>query len=787
MNFKSIYWLVIPVIVLILLNDMIFQGKVPLASDTVSIKPISNWVNNYNISNDDVPQWYPYAFSGMPSYGSYTYTPGDPTFLIRQLLFFNRGVTYWFFFMLGGLGVYLLSRRKNLGKMAGVFGGLVYGITPYLFGLINAGHSTKIMALGYAPWVFMAADYCITQKKWRGVLYLALTAALQLWTNHPQIVYYTWMIIVFWLLWNIVGNRISKNLTIIDDLKVSFIIFVGIFLSILLVSDPYYSVYEFQKYSNRGGESVLDKSEETKTGTSWDYATQWSFHPKEIISFFYPYHYGLQNFPTQDIKNAAYWGKMPFTQSTHYFGLLTILIAILGAILKKPDRFQIYLWVTTGLILLVGFGKYIPLLYSPLFEFAPFFSKFRVPSMIYALLPLPMSILAASGINKVLNTIKNEDKKSNDRLRKNLLIIIGGSMSVSLLIMFFGTSIMSFLKTGEINKYDPRIINQIILMRVELLQKGLLLSLVITGGAFAAIWFGLKKTIKPVHVSFILIGLLIGDLGFLSTDFLHLKKNNVIERQFKPDDVIKFLLNDKDFFRINPVDDFSTNKFGYFSISSIGGYRPVKLRTYQDLMDSNGLNKFPILNMLNVKYLVSKKQINHPYFQLKFSGTKNVYLNKGVLPRAWLINKIKYVSDQVTSLEMVLKNEFNPSQEAIVINKNDIRIDSNTTGEVLIKQYSENEIILSVNTTGESFLVLSENYYPHWKAEIDGQETTIYQTNHILRGIEVPEGNHSVRFWYDNSKWKISRYISRSSLVLILMLLGFNNRRNILSFFRKRS
>ena len=90
-------------------------------------------------------------------------------------------------------------------------------------------------------------------------------------------------------------------------------------------------------------------------------------------------------------------------------------------------------------------------------------------------------------------------------------------------------------------------------MRVELLQQGLLLSLVITGGAFAAIWFGLKKTIKPVHVSFILIGLLIGDLGFLSTDFLHLKKNNVIERQFKPDDVIKFLLNDIDQKQLNQI------------------------------------------------------------------------------------------------------------------------------------------------------------------------------------------------------------------------------------------
>ncbi|NHZ85721.1 MAG: YfhO family protein [Planctomycetia bacterium] len=786
MIIKNFYWLVIPVIVLILLNEMVFQGKVPLASDTVSIKPISNWVDNYNISNDDLPQWYPYAFGGMPSYGSYTYTPGDPTLVIRQFLFFNRGITYWFFFMLGGLGVYLLSRRKKLGKLAAVFGGLIYGISPYLFGLINAGHSTKIMALGYAPWVLIAADYCILEKKWRGILFLAIATALQLWSNHPQIVYYTWMIIVFWWLWYIVGNQVSKVISAKDDIKVTFMMIAGIGLAVILVSDPYFSVYEFQQHSNRGGASVLDDTGQTETGTSWDYATQWSFQPKELISFLYPYHYGLQNYSTRDIKSAAYWGGMPFTQSTHYFGILTILVAILGALLKKPDRFQTFLWVSTGLILFVGFGKYIPVLYGPLYKLAPFFSKFRVPSMIYALLPLPMGLLAAYGMEAIMNNLKDTDLKKNAELRKKALIVLGSGIVLSLVLILFGSSIITFIKPGEANKYEPRLFSQIVELRKELFQQGLLLSLVTTGGALAAIWIGIKGSLKPTHVSIIIIALAVGDLWYVDKDFLYLKNSQAIERQFKPNDVTKFLTSKDELFRIYPVDEFNSNWYGYYGISSIGGYRPVKLRTYQDLLDAGGLNSIPVINMLNVKYLISSKQISHPDFKLMLSGSRNIYLNTRSLPRVWLVNRVKLAADQKESLKLVLQNDFDPSREAVILGYNGDTPDSIASGEALIERYSENEITISLNAKKQNYLVLSENYYsPGWKAEIDEQETTIYQTNHILRGIAVPEGNHTVRFWYDNSKWKFFRYISRTSLVLMLILLGFGNGRKISSFLRK--
>ena len=127
-------------------------------------------------------------------------------------------------------------------------------------------------------------------------------------------------------------------------------------------------MYTFQKHSNRGAKSVLDKTEETSSGTDWKYATQWSFHPKEVISFLYPYFYGLQNFPTRDLKSAAYWGHMPFTQSTHYLGLVAVILAILGALLKKPDRIDLFFWVTTILILVTGFVSHFPILFKPFFE-----------------------------------------------------------------------------------------------------------------------------------------------------------------------------------------------------------------------------------------------------------------------------------------------------------------------------------------------------------------------------------------------------------------------------------
>ena len=75
------------------------------------------------------------------------------------------------------------------------------------------------------------------------------------------------------------------------------------------------------------------------------------FSPKELLSFIYPYFFGLQN--TSDLEKGAYWGFMPFTQSTHYVGLVILIFSILGITLRKPKKFELIFWVITGLIVLL--------------------------------------------------------------------------------------------------------------------------------------------------------------------------------------------------------------------------------------------------------------------------------------------------------------------------------------------------------------------------------------------------------------------------------------------------
>ena len=160
--------------------------------------------------------------------------------------------------------------------MARVLGGLISGLTPYSFGLANAGHLNKIFAMGYAPWVFACFLLFMKNKSLKSLCVLSLVTALQLWANHPQIVYYTWMIIGFYYVWKIIIEFKNQSLSSKTIAHQTGGIFVSILVAFLIVSDPYKEVYTFQQHSNRGAKSVLDKTNETSSGTDWQYATQWS-------------------------------------------------------------------------------------------------------------------------------------------------------------------------------------------------------------------------------------------------------------------------------------------------------------------------------------------------------------------------------------------------------------------------------------------------------------------------------------------------------------------------------
>ncbi len=765
----------------VFLQDLIIYNKIPLASDMVAIEPIKEWLNTTN----EFPHWFPNLFSGLPSYGGYIYTPGHPLEPFLKTIYLNNGVRFWFYLSIGGVGLFFLLQFLKVSYSASLFGGVAYALTPYVFGLINAGHNNKIMAGAFTPLMLLCALYMFSNRSIKSILLLSVVSALQLWTNHPQIYYYTWMVIGLWWLVSTLYCLIKNKINVKNTIQEILFLTISIIISLLMVSDPYYDIYKFQSESNRGSTSVLDQTDDTKKGTTWDYATQWSFHPLETISFIYPYYYGLQNFsvknksePKKFMKQASYWGFMPFTQSTHYLGLLIIILSFLSLWYylkyKEQNSTEVILWTISIIILVIGFGSHLPLFYKPLFKFAPFFSKFRVPSMIYMMLSITLPMIAAISIDKITNdTYKKE-------IFSNSLKVFGVFIFFSIFLFLFGENLLPLSSAG-----DNRFIHYIEIVkdiRLELFNKGIFLALSICSGALSIIFLFSKNKISKEGFSSLFLAILIIDLWIVNNEFLSLKDSRSMKNLFVQTQDIKYLIADTSAYRVFPADEIDANKYGYWNIQSIGGYHAVKLRHYQDLMDVGGFRRPVILNMLNVKYIITNKKIENKAFK-KIVGINNLYENLDVLPRSWVVGAINSVKSQKSSLLSIMDMSFNPKKTATVLNYNGPDLIDSKGGNSKIIKTSPNEIIINCKTTGGGLLVLSEVYYgPGWKCKIDGVLSDIYQTNHILRSVFVPDGEHEVIFYYDDSEWVLAKIVSRTSFfsaVLIICFLFYKDRKSI--------
>ena len=189
--------------------------------------------------------------------------------------------------------------------------------------------------------------------------------------------------------------------------------------------------------------------------------------------------------------------------------------------------------------------------------------------------------------------------------------------------------------------------------------------------------------------------------------------------------------------------------------------------------------------MLNVKYLLTNKTVKNSVYK-KVDNVNGIYENLDVLPKAWFVGSVENVPDQKSSLSKLMDMSFRPETKAIIVNYGGPSLEGEINAEVNEVDIKPNQIKIDCKTIGGGLLVLSEIYYsPGWECEIDGIPADIYQTNHILRSVFVPDGEHEVIFYYDDSNWIIAKIVSRTSFfsaILIVCFLFFIDRKSI---FRK--
>ena len=230
-----------------------------------------------------------------------------------------------------------------------------------------------------------------------------------------------------------------------------------------------------------------------------------------------------------------------------------------------------------------------------------------------------------------------------------------------------------------------------------------------------------------------------------------------------------------------------------YGLADPRGYDGVAPRHFTDLLgrafgsamlhriDRHGA--LPILDLLNVKYLIANDAIDPPVpaWRRMEAGPSTLYRNDGVFPRAWLVDRAVRRDDPSTLDWMVapasdLRHEA-PLAELLDAAASPEPADRSGVGDVSIVRYEPAQVVLTSNASGRRVLILADAWYPGWNAYVDGRRVPIVRAYYALRALPVPAGRHTVRFSYEPQSVRVGVLLSAVGLAVLGALIAASRRR----------
>ena len=766
--------LIFVLLICIFYYPIIFGGKAFGSPDTLTPKSAGIALNKSWEETGEFPLWQPWIFSGMPTVEAFSFVSVlyFPSYIFKVL--FISGITSQLFhFLFAAFGCYLLMLYLTKNHWLGIFSGASFMLMPYMTTMIVFGHGSQMMTAAYIPWIVLFTLKLIKHPSLLNVGILAILMGFQLQRAHVQIAYYTWLLVGAYVVWFLISELINKK-SFNSILKPIGFFGISAVLALGLAMIVFYPSFSYADFSVRGAG--------TGGGAAYNYATGWSFHPKEILTFFIPSAYGF--------GGITYWGHMPFTDYPNYMGILIFLLAILGAI-KNRNSMTNFLVASSLLALFISFGKHFSFFYDLFFNYFPYFNKFRVPSMILILVQFNTTILAALGLQKLID--------DNSFITKYRNYIFGTLVFIALVLLFGDGMIRSSLSNSFTapRVQDQRTASYIQNLRQDMWLKDAWISLFFVASFCIGCWATTKQIITNKIFFYLTIALVIVDIGIVNLKIIDPEKNSgrnsqlisdkMVDRVFEKDNVVSFLIQDHEKpFRIYPLGQwFAASRFRAFHIESVGGYHPAKLNNYNTFLShTNNAGSLPLIRMLNVRYLISPQRVNllgaRFVHQGKLGGSSGfsdcfIYQIDDALPRAWFVSKVASLVDENALWQNLTSGTFHPTEVGYAINEPELNHEYQG-GEILESNYQTNDIKIKLKTEDQAFLIVSEINYPlRWKAFLDDTPIATHEINGILRGFEIPPGEHTLSIHYDRSAFYTGIFISIMSFLASvgLVIAGF--------------
>jgi hypothetical protein len=703
---------------------LIYPANAQFTDLTITHWPAFAYLRDQLQATGQIPLWRSSILSGTPFAADplagifyplhwIAFIPAVPLSLAFNLLMLLH-------LTLAAGAMYFLLRRWSLGRAAALIGAFAYAASPKIIAHMSVGHVTLVEAWAWVPLVIAGAIPSPHTGKSNALL-SAIALALCVLADARMAVYAVVLLVLYVLI--VRTKRMWRAW-----LNVIGLLLVVAIVALALSAASWLPALTLTDGSARSNLSAAE-------------AGALSLDPAYVLGTL-----------IADRSGAA--------ERTTYFGLVVVILALVGLKLQWQARRRLMMWFIVVIIvgLVAALGTYTPL-YSLLYHL-PGSTLFRVPARAWFMIAFAMAVLAGFGVQGLIEWVGRPNPRS-----------IMLAMAVSLFAILFG--VIGGLMTKSISLW----------MLVIFVPLAMLL-----------IVLRLQKRLTPDRFVTAIAALLIFDL--LMFAWAMYRPLGLVEAFADGHEPAAWLADQPGQFRTySPSYSLPQHVAQQFQLQLADGIDPLQLRRYVMFMQratgiggwgySVTLPPFPgiqkdedirsalkdvqpntaLLGLLNAKYIAAAFPIQQSDLieRAHFDSTY-VYENRRVLPRAFFVSQID-VADSPEAADAWLASH-DVSTSAVVEGLPDpIELPVNP-GKVEMISWSPDHIEL--RATGPGWLVLSEIVAPDWIATIDQDVVDIFPTDLALRGIYVPWGEHVITF--DNQPRRV--YAGVLISILSVMAVG---------------
>lgn len=743
-----------------------------------------------SLKNGIIPLWNPYIFTGNPYLANGQSAVFDPLGLV--FLIFTPSIAFGILLMLqlftAGLVMYLFLRGLHLVWPAALLGAIAFAFNGFFLTWLE--NTVFVASALWTPLIFLLLHRLRQTGCWGYALRCAFPIAFVFFGGIAQLAVYILPTACLYYLTGVAtastgSSKARHPWQMVNLLCLACVL--GVCLAAIQLLPMAESLPLIQR----------------QFGVPRYLATN-HLEARELLNMAFPTFWG---------HPANYNYLSTQSQRTAYVGVIPLLLAGIAISCSREREARFFKWLA-GSILGFMLALNVHALHQLIARLLPSFDRMDQARMLF-LVAFALTTLAAYGLDTVLTAGKLSELRAVSRR-------LGGLVAIGLVLLLAVTLLANFARRplvalamaylGARFEEAPAYYSQRLDLFIQLFTPthlGVLVPLLM-----ASVGLVLVRLIATHRLSRSLFLTLI--VGGTAADLLYfgLKYNTFVKPEliYPPTEATTYLQQDADLFRVAPISEGLTDTgyllyrdstgrplFPYrmlgpmppdtnmpYRLQVLGGYDSIRLASYQEylqlLQPRLGLNQViltrydsNLLDLMNMKYVLTDQEIRSPKFELVFDRGTNIYRNRAVLPRAFIVPEAKVLSQGEQVQAELRSPRFDPRRTVLLQDEPAGVPTGGGSGEVSVVAYRPEEVALRASvSSGGGWLVLSDAFYPGWQATVDGKPVKIYRADYAFRAVPLPEGIHLVHFIYDPLTYRVGRAISLGTLLLIGFWLGYN-------------